>query len=40
MKKEITLSKRKEIQSLQELLIKNADGEKIEMILKDFIMHI
>jgi len=30
MKKEIVLSKRKEIQSLQEMLIKNADGENIE----------
>ncbi len=30
MKKEIVLSKRKEIQALQELLISNADGENIE----------
>ena len=30
MRKEIVLSKRKEIQSLQEMLIKNADGENIE----------
>ena len=30
MKKEITLSKREEIQALQELLISNADGENIE----------
>ena len=30
MKKEITLSKREEIQSLQELLINNADGYNIE----------
>ena len=29
MKKEITLSKREEIQALQELLISNADGENI-----------
>ena len=30
MKEEITLSKREEIQALQELLISNADGENIE----------
>jgi len=30
MKKEVTLSKREEIQSLQDLLISNADGENIE----------
>lgn len=30
MKKEIVLSKRKEIQALQELLISNADGKNIE----------
>ena len=30
MKKEITLSKREEIQGLQDLLISNADGENIE----------
>ena len=30
MKKEITLSKREEIQALQDLLINNADGENIE----------
>jgi len=30
MKKDITLSKREEIKSLQELLINNADGENIE----------
>ena len=30
MKKEITLNKREEIQSLQELLINNADGDNIE----------
>ena len=30
MKKEITLSKREEIQALQDLLIYNADGENIE----------
>ena len=30
MKKEIALSRRKDIQSLQDLLIDNADGENIE----------
>ena len=30
MKKEITLNKREEIKSLQELLINNADGVNIE----------